>query len=194
MIGLLAQKLGMTRITREDGTYVPVTVVRALPNRVLQIKTKERDGYNAVVLGVVKERSNGSVVQLAASEFRVDDVSAFTKGQAIAITDLPDPKVCERITGTSKGKGFQGSMKRHNFSGHPASHGAQFHRTGGSTGCRKPRRVKPGKRMPGHMGSDTVTLKNIAIEKIDAEHHLLALQGPLPGSVNSYVRIELAAV
>lgn len=192
MTGLLAQKLGMTRLLKEDGTVVPVTVVRVEPNVITQVKTVEHDGYNAIVLAIIKERKDGRKQSLCSGEFKVEDVSAFTRGQKLSVADFATVTSALRVTGTSKGKGFQGGMKRHNFHGHPASHGAQYHRTVGSVGTRKPRRVKPGKRMPGHMGSDTITLRAVPVEKVDAEQHLLALRGPLPGAINSYVKIELA--
>ncbi len=191
MPGLLAQKIGMTRLLKEDGSVVPVTVVRVAPNTVMQVKTKERDGYDAVVLGILKPRTDGHTVTLYSAEFKIDGAQSYTRGQVVTVADFSESTSVFRVTGTSKGKGFQGAMKRHNFHGHPASHGAQYHRTIGSVGTRKPRRVKPGKRMAGHMGSDTITLRGVPIEKIDADHQLLALRGALPGAINSYVKIEL---
>ena len=193
MTGLLAQKIGMTRLFRDDGTTVPVTVVRVKPNVITQVKTKDNDGYDAVVLSVIKERKDGKHRQVFAGEFKIsaDEAVNFQKGQSITVADFKDVTEALRVTGVSKGKGFQGVMKRHNFSGLPASHGHQYHRTQGSVGTRKPRRVKKGKKMAGHMGCDQITLRNVPIEKIDMEENILALRGPLPGAINSYLKLEL---
>lgn len=191
MAGLLVQKVGMTRLLTDDGLYIPVTVVRAVPNTIIQLKTVEKDGYIAFVQSIVKKRTNGRNQALSTGEFRVEDPGTFERGQLLDASNFAEAKMALRVTGVSKGKGFQGGMKRHNFHGHPASHGAQYHRTGGSTGTRKPRRVKPGKKMPGHMGVDTITLRNVPVEKIDTELQLLALRGPIPGAIHSYLRIEL---
>jgi len=181
----------MTRLLTDEGNYIPVTVVRALPNTIMQLKTPEKDGYAAFVQSIVKQRTDGRRQALYSGEFRVTDPAGFERGMTLGAENFPEAKVALRVTGVSKGKGFQGPMKRHNFSGHPASHGAQYHRTGGSVGTRKPRRVKPGKKMAGHMGVDTITLRDVPIEKIDIEGQLLALRGPLPGATNSYLRLEL---
>lgn len=193
MTGLLAQKIGMTRLFREDGTAVAVTVVRVKPNIITQVKTKDNDGYSAIVLSIIKERKDGKHRQEFAGEFKIADeeVENFKKGQAFTVADFKDVTEAIKVTGISKGKGFQGVMKRHNFSGHPASHGSQYHRTGGSVGAAKPRRVKPGKKMPGRMGNDQISLRNVPVEKIDIEENILALRGPVPGAVNSYLKIEL---
>ena len=180
----------MTRIVTEDGTYVPVTVVSVPANTVLQVKTKEKDGYNAVVLGLPKEGKEGAL--LMRGEFQVEDPSPFEKGKSVSIADLGEVKTARRVSGVTKGKGFQGVVKRYNFRGHPASHGAQYQRTLGSVGTRKPRRVKPGKKMPGHMGVDRMTLRDVPVERIDLEHNLIALRGPLPGARNALIKIELA--
>lgn len=183
MAGIIGKKIEMTRVIHE-GAFVPVTLIHVPTLDIAQVKTVETDGYEAVVVRM----TDGSKVTLR--EFTRDGVlSGVAKGDALTLEMLSD--VTEVIvTGVSKGKGFQGAMKRWNFSGGPASHGSKFHRALGSIGKRKPRRTKPGKKMHGHMGLDTITLKKVPVVLINTEHNVIAVKGPVPGARNSLVTLS----
>lgn len=190
MPGILGKKIGMTRIIQDDGRVIPLTVVECEPNTVVQVKTVEKDGYPALILGfdaLKKPTKNRKFRHL--KEFRVQDESLKT-GDAVNVEQF---EIGERVrvTGVSKGKGFQGVMKRHNFAGGPASHGSHFHREPGSIGaCARPGRVHKGKRMAGRMGTDTVTLQSVEIVYVDREKNLLGIKGPLCGGNGSLVIIR----
>lgn len=191
MPGIIGKKLGMSHVIQDDGRVIPVTFVRCEPNTVVQIKTQEKDGYPAIVLGcdAYKNPSKNQKFKCL-KEFRVEKTEGLEKGQAIDLTALSEIKQVT-VTGTSKGKGFQGVMKRHNFAGGRMSRGSHFHRSPGSIGCRAmPGRVHKGKKMPGHMGVDTITLKGRSIVTVAPTEQLLGIQGPIPGAVNSYVFIR----
>lgn len=191
MPGIIGKKLGMSQIIQDDGRVIPVTFVKCEPNTVLQIKTQERDGYPAIVLGfdAYKNPSKNQKFK-AVKEFRVETTEGYQKGQSIDLSTLSSDTLVT-VTSTSKGKGYQGVVKRHGFSGGPASHGSHFHREPGSIGMRaKPGKTIKGKRMAGHMGSETVTLRNRPLVMIAADKNLVAIHGSVPGANGSYVYIK----
>ena len=205
MSGILAKKIGMTQIF-EDGKFIPVTVVEAGPNFVLQKKTVENDGYTALQLGFdeKKEKNTTKPVmgifkkagvnpQRFVKELRVDSVEGYELGQEIKVDVLAGVEFVD-ITGTSKGKGTSGVMKRHGFGGNRASHGvSRNHRLGGSIGMSTwPGKVLKGKRMAGQYGNETVTVQNLKVVKVDAENNLLQIKGAVPGSKNSYIVVKPA--
>lgn len=205
MSGILAKKIGMTQIF-EDGKFIPVTVVEAGPNFVLQKKTVENDGYTALQLGFdeKKEKNTTKPVmgifkkagvnpQRFVKELRVDSVEGYELGQEIKVDVLAGVEFVD-ITGTSKGKGTSGVMKRHGFGGNRASHGvSRNHRLGGSIGMSTwPGKVLKGKRMAGQYGNETVTVQNLKVVKVDAENNLLLVKGAVPGSKNSYIVVKPA--
>ncbi|WP_420751122.1 50S ribosomal protein L3 [Rhodococcus sp. O3] len=204
--GILGTKLGMTQVFDENNRVVPVTVVKAGPNVVTQIRTEERDGYNAVQLafGAIDPRKVNKPVsgQFAKAgvtprrhlvELRVEDTSAYEIGQELTAEVFEDGAFVD-VTGTSKGKGFAGTMKRHGFAGQGASHGAQaVHRRPGSIGgCATPGRVFKGTRMSGRMGSDRITTQNLSVHKVDAENGLLLIKGAIPGRKGGVVIVKTA--
>lgn len=205
MSGILAKKIGMTQIF-ENGKFIPVTVVEAGPNFVLQKKTVENDGYTALQLGFdeKKEKNTTKPVmgifkkagvnpQRFVKELRVDSVEGYELGQEIKVDVLAGVEFVD-ITGTSKGKGTSGVMKRHGFGGNRASHGvSRNHRLGGSIGMSTwPGKVLKGKRMAGQYGNETVTVQNLKVVKVDAENNLLLIKGAVPGSKNSYIVVKPA--
>ncbi|HHB90243.1 MAG TPA: 50S ribosomal protein L3 [Anaerolineae bacterium] len=208
MKGLIGRKLGMTQIFTEEGVMVPVTVLEVGPCYVTQIKTPETDGYAAVQLGFgeVKEKrlTKGVLGHLKRAnvpplrtlrEFRVqpEELAEFKLGQKILV-DLFNEGDLVDVTGTSKGKGFQGGVKRHNFNRQPKTHGqSDRERAPGSAGAGStPGRVYKGKRMPGHMGHQRVTVQNLKVMRVDPERNLLAVRGAVPGPKNGLVTISLA--
>lgn len=205
MTGILAKKVGMTQIF-EDGKFIPVTVVEAGPNFVLQKKTVENDGYTALQLGFdeKKEKNTTKPVmgifkkagvnpQRFVKELRVDSVEGYELGQEIKVDVLNGVEFVD-ITGTSKGKGTSGVMKRHGFGGNRASHGvSRNHRLGGSIGMSSwPGKVLKGKRMAGQHGNATVTVQNLKVVKVDAENNLLLIKGAVPGAKNGYIVVRPA--
>lgn len=205
MSGILAKKIGMTQIF-EDGKFIPVTVVEAGPNYVLQKKTVENDGYTALQLGFDEKKEKNTTKpimgifkkagvnpQRFVKELRVDSVEGFELGQEIKADVLAEIEYVD-ITGTSKGKGTAGVMKRHNFAGNRASHGvSRNHRLGGSIGMSSwPGKVLRGKKMAGQYGNATVTVQNLKVVKVDVENNLLLIKGAVPGSKNSYIVVKPA--
>ena len=181
MSGLVAQKISMTQIARGDA-LVPVTLLRVPQLSVAQIKTAEKDGYSALVLDAKNKK--GKTVKR--KEVPYDIAVAMNVGDALDVGTLEG--VAEvKLTSVSKGKGFTGAMKRWNFAGGPGGHGSKFHRALGSIGTRKPRRTKPGKKMHGRHGNKTVTLQSVPVELIDRENNIVALRGPVPGAMNTFV-------
>ena len=193
--GLIAKKIGMTQIFDEAGNVVPVTVVEAGPCVVVQKKTAENDGYEAVQLGFgdVSPKHTNKPMQghfkkndvpfkKTLKEFRLDDISAVNVGDILKADTFAVGDVID-VQGTSKGKGYQGAVKRHNQHRLKMTHGAgPVHREPGSMGaCSSPSRIFPGKGMPGHMGVDTVTVQNLVVVKVDAENNLIAIKGAVPG-------------
>ena len=204
MKGILGKKLGMTQIFTEEGIVVPVTVVEAGPNVVTQVKTVEKDGYNAIQVGFedAKEKSlnkpqkghlaAANVLKKHLKEFRVDAVEEFTVGQEIK-ADLFAAGAKIDVTGTSIGKGFQGPIKRHGQSRGPESHGSRYHRRPGSMGaCSFPGRVFKNKKLAGHMGSVKVTVQNLEVVRVDADKNLILVKGAIPGPKGSMVTIKEA--
>lgn len=205
MSGILAKKIGMTQIF-EDGKFVPVTVIEAGPNFVLQKKTVETDGYTAIQLGFDEKKEKNTTkpvmgifkkagvnAQRFVKELRVESVDGFELGQEIKVDTLAGVEFVD-ITGTSKGKGTSGVMKRHGFAGNRASHGvSRNHRLGGSIGMSSwPGKVLKGKKMAGQYGNTTVTVQNLKVVKVDAENNLLLVKGAVPGSKNSYIVVKPA--
>ena len=204
MKGILGKKLGMTQIFTEEGIVVPVTVVEAGPNVVTQVKTVEKDGYNAIQVGFEDDKEKSlnkpqkghlaaaNVLKKHLKEFRVDAVEEFTVGQEIK-ADLFAAGEKIDVTGTSKGKGFQGPIKRHGQSRGPESHGSRYHRRPGSMGaCSFPGRVFKNKKLAGHMGSVKVTVQNLEVVKVDADKNLILVKGAIPGPKGSMVTIKEA--
>ncbi len=202
-MGILGKKVGMTRVYDELGVSTPVTVVEAGPCTVLQVKTVETDGYNAIQVGFVPKKSSrvnrpdAGHFKKADSEgfyfireFRVDDPDAYETGSAIELDSLFKVGDLVDIQGKSKGKGFQGVMKRHGFAGGGAGHGSGFHRAPGSIGCSAwPSRVIKGKKLPGRMGNDTVLKKNVIVVDIRPEDNVILVKGSVPGAKNGLLKI-----
>lgn len=203
-IGLVGRKIGMTRIFTEDGASVPVTVLEMAANRVAQIKTPETDGYSAVQLAYGSRRASRVTKSLAGhfakvgveaaaglKEFRLDSTGDYQSGQAVGVEIFQVGQLVD-ITGTSKGKGFAGVIKRHNFSSNRASHGNSVTtRAPGSIGmAQDPGRVFPGKRMAGHLGDVKSTMQNLEIVRIDTERQLLLVKGAVPGAKGGDVVIR----
>ena len=203
MKAILGKKLGMTQVWSDDDRLVPVTVIEAGPCFVSQVKTEDTDGYHAVQLAYgdvkpqkVNKPETGHLAKAGVDprrhvrEFRVSDGGAFKAGDEIKV-DVFEPGDTVHVSGTSKGKGFAGVIKRHNFSGGRATHGSHFHRTPGSIGqAATPSRVFKGKKMPGRMGGDTVTVRNLEIVRVDAEQNLLVVKGAVPGGKGSLLTIR----
>jgi large subunit ribosomal protein L3 len=207
MIGLIGRKIGMSQIFDEQGSVIPVSVIEAGPCPVVQVKAEETDGYNAVQIAfeeVGQSKSNlpqmghfrkaGLPPYRYLQEFRVDDPSAFEPGQLIDVSIFEDAETID-VTGNSKGKGFQGVVKRYRFGGGKASHGVnKVHRAGGSIGMAAwPSRVLKGTRMPGRMGNVRHHVKNLKVVEIDKENNLLLVRGAVPGSRNTILRLTAGA-
>lgn len=213
--GLIGKKVGMTQVYQPDGSALPATVIKAGPCVVVQMKTKETDGYASVQLGLVEDKPakankalGGHYAKAGVPPTRVrreiplaspkDAKAEAAEGEALKAGDQLDVtmfKAGDRVDviGTTRGKGFQGVMKRHNFGGGAATHGSMFHRAPGSIGASSfPSRVVKGMRAAGHMGSTRVTTRNLKIVKVDAENNLLVLHGAVPGSPGGYLVIRRA--
>lgn len=200
------QKAGMTRIFDADGNHVPVTVIKLIPNYVTQVRTKDKDGYEAYQIGYYTKRESlitkplrghAKKASLEAfpsrfAEIRIDGVKPEALGSEVSLEEFK-PSTFIDVTGTSKGKGFQGVIKRWNFSGGPGAHGSHFHRTPGSIGCRAtPARVFKQKKLPGHMGMDKKTVQNLVVVEVNEDKGYLLVKGSVPGSKNGFVRITKA--
>ncbi|MEM7627876.1 MAG: 50S ribosomal protein L3 [Planctomycetota bacterium] len=209
---VLGRKLGMTRVYTDAGVSMPVTVIEVTPNVVTQVRAFDTDGYDAVQIGAGEIKARNSTMQLIAhdakagtapkrhhSEFRLSDdqVGSYELGQEITVGAFDGCGFVD-VIGTSKGKGFQGGMKRHNFKGQLASHGVERkHRSPGSIGghgsnAGKSGRPKKGKKMAGHMGSERVTVRSLEIVRIDSEQNLLLVKGPVPGANKQWVEVRPA--
>ncbi len=199
-------KAGMTRIFDQNGNHVPVTVVKLIPNVISQVKTTEKDGYNAYQVSYNEKRAslitepvkghlkkaNIEKTLSESSEIRMKDVSADALGKEITLDAFP-PTTFVDVTGPSKGKGFAGVMKRYNFQGGPAAHGSHFHRRPGSIGCRAtPARVFANKKMPGHLGVETSTVQNVQVVEVNLEAGYMLIKGSIPGSKNGFVCVTKA--
>jgi large subunit ribosomal protein L3 len=204
--GIIGKKLGMTQLFGDDGSVRPVTVIKAGPCVVVQAKSADRDGYEAVQLGLVEDRP-AKVSKAVAGHYKKAgvpptrvrrEVKLATGGEAMKAGDQVQVSVFSAgdrvdVIGTSRGLGFQGVMKRHHFRGGAATHGSMFHRAPGSIGASSyPSRVVKGMRAAGHMGSERVTTRNLRVEKIDAENHLLMVRGSVPGADGGYLIIRKA--
>jgi len=201
--GIIGKKLGMTQIFLEDGTCVPVTLVQAGPCFVTQKKTADVDGYSAVQVGFESVDSlgvnkpllghctkSGKGVFRYLREFRLDPSVELNVGDILSVDQFASGDFID-VTGTSIGKGFQGVLKRHNFSGGRASHGSRFHRAPGSIGASAtPSRVFKNKKMPGQMGNEKVTVQRLQVVRIDATENLLMIKGAIPGHRNNVVLIK----
>jgi large subunit ribosomal protein L3 len=208
-IGILGTKVGMSQIFDENGDVVPVTVIKADPNQIVEIRTDKKDGYNALQLGIGEKKKNrikkplsgqyakvkvetgvDVAVKQVSKEFRTNDISSYKLGDYIK-ADLFSVGEIVNVTGISKGKGFQGVMRRHNFAGGPKTHGSQFHRAPGSVGqCAWPSKIFKGKKMPGRMGFDQVTVKNLKIVGVDIENNRILIRGAVPGPRRGMVIIK----
>jgi large subunit ribosomal protein L3 len=202
MKGILGKKVGMTQVFTKSGKLIPVTVVEVEPNVVTQIKTVEKDGYNAVQLGAVtvKEKSSNkakightnkanTTPKRFLREIRGVNVEDYTLGQVVDASIFTEGEIVD-VTGTSKGKGYQGVIKRWNQSRGPMGHGSQYHRGVGSLGTLLPMHVLKGKKMPGHMGNETTTIQNLEVVAVDVENNIILVKGNVPGPKKSLVMIK----
>lgn len=202
---ILGKKLGMTQVWGEDDNIVPVTVIQAGPCVVSQVKTKATDGYEAVQIGFgnVKEKhvnkpmkghfdKAGIAPMRFLREVRVEDASEHSVGEELTVSAFAEVAKVD-VTGISKGKGFAGVIKRHGFGGGPGGHGHHFHRAPGSVGmCAYPARVWKGMRLPGHMGNDRVTVRNLAVVRVDQDNNLILVKGAVPGGKGALVQIRMS--
>ena len=204
MKGILGIKRGMTQVFDTNGKLTPVTVVEVGTNVVTQIKTKENDGYEAIQLGYGEKREKlsnkpelghtkkaNTTPKRFLKEIRGVDINNYQLGQEITADIFEVGEVVD-VTGTSKGKGFQGVIKRHNQSRGPMGHGSHYHRAPGSMGTMRPMRVFKGKKLPGHMGEETVTIQNLVIVAVDVENGCLLIKGNIPGPKKSFAVIRTA--
>ena len=204
MKGILGRKIGMTQVFAKNGKLTPVTVIEVEPNVVTQVKTVATDGYDAIQLAAVEKREKlankpemghlkkaNTTPKRFLKEIRGVNVSDYSLGQVIK-ADLFEEGEMVDVTGTSKGKGFQGVIKRHNQSRGPMGHGSQYHRGVGSLGTLLPMHVLPGKKMPGHMGVEQVTIQNLEIVQIDTNNNVILVKGNVPGPKKSLVLIKSA--
>ena len=202
MKGILGKKIGMTQVFTKEGKLIPVTVIEVEPNVVTQIKTVEKDGYDAIQLGAqtIREKlSNkpelGHVKKANTTpkrflrEIRGVNVNDYTLGQTIGVDIFEAGEIVD-VTGTSKGKGFQGVIKRHNQSRGPMGHGSQYHRGVGSLGTMLPMHVLKGKKLPGHMGNVASTIQNLEVVAVDLENNVILIKGNVPGPKKSLVMIK----
>jgi large subunit ribosomal protein L3 len=201
-IGLIGRKVGMTQVFQPNGTMVAVSVVRVTPNTVPRLRTDERDGYTAVQLGAGERRRltkpvAGQLKDLPRvrdiREFRLDSADDYELGQQIAVADVFAEGDLVDVTGVSKGKGFAGTVKRHNFSRGPKTHGSDNYRKPGSIGPgTTPGRVYKGLKMGGHMGHDRVTIKKLRVIRVDAERNLILVKGSVPGAPGALTFVKKA--
>ncbi len=204
MKGILGRKIGMTQVFTEKGDLIPVTVIEVEPNIVTQIKTKETDGYQAIQLGFSTKRESlsnkpemGHVKKANTTpkrflkEFRNVEIANYELGQEVK-ADIFEKGEMVDVTGVTKGKGFQGVIKRFNQTRGPMGHGSQYHRGVGSMGTMRPMRVFKGKHLPGHMGSETVTIQNLEIVAVDVTNNIILIKGNVPGAKKSLVIIRTA--
>ena len=202
MKGILGRKIGMTQVFTESGKLIPVTVVAVEPNIVTQIKTKENDGYEAIQLGFDTKReklatkaSAGHAAKANTTpkrfyrEIKGVDINDYTLGQEVCVDIFEKGEIID-VTGTTKGKGFQGVIKRHNQSRGPMGHGSHYHRRPGSMGTMRPMRVFKGKALPGHMGTLTVTIQNLMVVDVDKENNVILVKGNVPGPKKGLVIIK----
>jgi len=202
--GILGRKAGMTQVFTKEGKVIPVTVVEVNPNVVTQIKTKENDGYEAIQLGYMdKKEKNATKASIGHAkkantnpkrflkEIRDVNIADYALGQELNASVFEAGEIVD-VTGTSKGKGFQGVIKRHGQSEGPKTHGSRYHRRPGSMGTMRPMRVLKGKKLAGHMGSEVVTVQNLEIIEVNANENYILVSGNIPGPKNSLVLIRSA--
>jgi len=202
--GILGRKIGMTQVFLENGDLIPVTVVDVTPNVVLQKKTVETDGYNAIQLGyedkperLANQPEKGHVAKASTapkrfiSEIRDVNIEEYEIGQEVKADIFQEGTIVD-VTGISKGKGFQGAIKRHGQSRGPMSHGSRYHRRPGSMGPIAPNRVFKSKELPGRMGGEQITIQNLEIVKVDTDRNLLLIKGNVPGPKKSFLKIRTA--
>ncbi|MFD2680999.1 50S ribosomal protein L3 [Bacillus seohaeanensis] len=202
--GILGRKIGMTQVFAENGDLIPVTVIEAAENVVLQKKSAEVDGYTAIQVGFEDKREKlsnkpekGHVAKAETApkrfirEIRGVNVEEYEVGQEVKVNIFAEGDIVD-VTGISKGKGFQGAIKRHNQSRGPMSHGSRYHRRPGSMGPVDPNRVFKGKLLPGRMGGDQITIQNLEIVKVDAERNLLLVKGNVPGPKKALLKVKSA--
>ncbi len=203
-IGILGQKVGMTRVYDEAGTITPVTVILAEPNAVLQVKTLDHDGYAAAQVGVFDQKEHrvtkpelghfkkaGCTPKRFVGEFRTNG-EEVKQGDSITVTSFKAGQIVD-VIGISKGKGFQGPMKKHNFDGQGAAHGSKTHRRNGAIGCRStPGRIYKNHGMAGHMGDERVTVQNLRVVQVREADHVLLVSGAVPGAAGSFVVVRTA--
>lgn len=204
MKGILGRKIGMTQVFTTDGKLIPVTVVEAAPNVVLQKKTVATDGYDAIQVGFEDKREKlatkahkghvakaGTAPKRFIKEFRYDEMMSYEVGQEIKVDSFVAGEVVD-VTGTSKGKGYQGVIKRHNQHIGPKGHGSGAHRIVGSMGPIAPNRIAPGKKLPGQMGNVTRTVQNLEVVAVDVENNVLLISGSIPGPKKGLVIVKSA--
>lgn len=200
--GILGRKIGMTQVFAENGILIPVTVVEILPNVVLQKKTVEVDGYEAIQLGVEDKREKRSnkpekghaskantAPKRFVKEIRGVEIGGYEVGQEVKVDLFAEGEMVD-VSGISKGKGFQGVIKRHGQSRRPMAHGSRYHRRPGSMGPIAPNRVFKGKNLPGQTGGERITVQNLQIVKVDTERNLLLVKGNVPGAKKSFIEIR----
>lgn len=202
--GILGKKIGMTQIFTDKGLAIPVTVIEAGPCIVIQKKTPEKDGYSAIQIGFGEKRERLFTKPLAGHftkagirplrflrEMLVEDSEVFQVGQEIKADIFAQGEKVD-VVGTSKGKGFAGAIKRHGFHRGPMAHGSKYHRSPGSLGAKGPARVYKGRKLPGHMGTDRVTVQNLEVIKVDADRNLIAVRGAIPGPKGGLILVKPA--
>ncbi|RMF97662.1 MAG: 50S ribosomal protein L3 [Candidatus Schekmanbacteria bacterium] len=201
MKAIIGKKIGMTQVFSKEGEVIPVTAVSAGPCTVVQIKTLETDGYNSIQLGFGEKikkpkkpieghfKKYNSEPMRVLREVRIENINDYSSGQQIKADIFKEGERVD-VVGTSKGKGFAGVVKRHNFSGGPATHGSRFHRAVGSIGCKKPARTVKGRKMPGHMGNRRVTVQGLSIQSVIPEKNLILIKGAVPGPKGGIILIK----
>jgi large subunit ribosomal protein L3 len=205
--GLLGRKVGMTAVFGDDGSHIPVTVIQAGPCTVTGVRTKDKDGYDALQLGFEPKKKNvtkpmqghfkkvgvgavGVIRELRLDKAAAEKLGSYTVGQSLAV-DIFTPGELVDVIGVTKGKGFQGGVKRHNWKGGEATHGSMFHRAPGSIGASSdPSRVWPGHRLPGRMGGDRMTMPNLVVVRVLPEQNLVLIRGAVPGANGSLVTVR----
>lgn len=205
MKALLGRKIGMTQIFSEEGKAIPVTVIQAGPCIVVQTKTTKNDGYEAIQVGFGEQKDSRVIKPLKGHfakaqvkplrflrEFRLENAADYKVGQEIGVDIFQEGDKVD-VSGTTKGKGFQGSIKKNNFSRGPMAHGSKYHRGSGSLGAVGPNRVFKGRKLPGRMGGNKVTIQNLQVVKVDKERNLLLVKGAVPGPNKALVTIKASA-
>ena len=203
--GILGRKIGMTQIFSAQGTLIPVTVIEAEPNIVLQVKTAETDGYQAVQLGFCDKKESRATKPEAGhaakantnpkrfvKEIAGEEMNCFKAGDEVKVNIFTEGEIVD-VTGTSKGKGYAGVIKRHNFHRGPMAHGSGYHRGTGSMGSIDAARIKKGKKLAGRLGGETTTVQNLEVVKVDVEKNIILIKGNVPGAKKSFVMITNAS-